>query len=182
MDPVATVTLRAALALLLTLAATHKLRDMESFRAAVAGYRLVPAFLVGPAAVALAGGELLAAALLIASPGRPAAGPLAAAALFLLYGGAIAVNLARGRRDIDCGCGGPGARRPISGWLVARSAALAVLALAAAVPVASPPRSLVWIDALTIAGAVATLGVAYASVDRLLANLPAVARTRGRIA
>jgi hypothetical protein len=179
MDPVAIVTLRAALALLFTLAATHKLRDMETFRGAVAGYRLLPAPFIRPAAVALASAELAAAALLVASPGWPAAGPLLAAALFLLYAGAIAVNLAVGRRDIDCGCAGPGARRPISGWLVVRNVALAIVALAAAVPVASPPRALVWIDALTIAGAVATLVVAYASIDRLLANLPAVARARG---
>jgi hypothetical protein len=151
---------------------------MESFRAAVAGYRLLPTPFIGPAAVALAGAELVAAALLVASPGWPAAGPLLAAALFLLYAGAIAVNLARGRRDIDCGCAGPGARRPISGWLVARNVALMVIALAAAVPVATPARALVWIDALTIAGAVATLVLVYASVDRLLANLPAVARAR----
>jgi hypothetical protein len=179
MDPVAIITLRATLALLFTLAATHKLRDMESFRAAVAGYRLLPAPMIGPAAIVLAGAELVAAALLIVSPGWPAAGPRLAAALFLLYAGAITVNLARGRRDIDCGCAGPGARRPISGWLVGRNVALTVVALAAAVPVASPARALVWIDELTIAGAIATLVIVYASVDRLLANLPAVARARG---
>ena len=37
----------------------------------------------------------------------------AAALLLALYAGAIGVNLARGRRDIDCGCGGPASRQPI---------------------------------------------------------------------
>lgn len=179
MEPVVDITLRAVLALLFALAAVHKLRDMASFRAALAEYRLLPATLVGAAAAALAGTELLTAALLVAAPGWRSAGPLAAAVLLLLYGGAIAINLARGRHDIDCGCAGPGARRPISGWLLVRNAALTAMALAAAVPVTSHPRPLVWIDALTVVAAVAALAIIYAAIERLLANLPGMARVRG---
>ena len=106
-------------------------------------------------------------------------GPVAAAAVLAVYGAAIAVNLARGRRHIDCGCVGPAVRRPISGWLVARNAALAAAALAAVAPVR--PRPLVWVDALTVMGATATLAALYASVDRLLAHAPALARLRGEV-
>lgn len=180
MEPIIVITLRTALALLFALAATHKLRDLPRFRAALAEYRLLPRGLVGIAAPALAGAELLTTALLAVSPAeRPAAGPLAALALLLLYGGAVAVNLARGRRDIDCGCAGPGAHRPLGGWLLVRNAALAAAALAAACPVASPPRPLLWIDGLTVAGGVATLAMVYAAIERLLANVPGMARVRG---
>jgi len=122
------------------------------------------------------GVEVVVAIALLA-PARRAPGPVAAAAVLAVYGAAIAVNLARGRRHIDCGCVGPAVRRPISGWLVARNAALAAAALAAVAPVR--PRPLVWVDALTVMGATATLAALYASVDRLLAHAPALARLRG---
>jgi hypothetical protein len=176
MDPVIEATLRAALALLFLAAAAHKLRDRRRFRATLAAYRLLPAALV-PVAAALVPGVELAVAAALATPALPAAGPLAAAALLLVYAGAVAVNLARGRRHIDCGCGGPAARRPIGGWLVARNAALAAAALAALAPPRA--RSLLWIDAVTVLGATAALAVLWVSLDRLLAAGPASARLRG---
>ena len=177
MDPVADITVRAALALLFALATMHKLWDMAGFRTALAGYRLVPTRLVGAAAATLAGAELLTVALLAGSAAWRSAGPMVAAMLLLLYGGAVAVNLVRGRRDIDCGCGRPGARRPLSGWLLARNATLAAAALVVLLPVT--PRPLLWLDALTVAGAVAGLAIMYAATERLLVNLPGMARVRG---
>ena len=44
--------------------------------------------------------------------------------LLALYAGAMAVNLARGRRDLDCGCAGPGVRRPVGEGLLIRNGAL----------------------------------------------------------
>ena len=118
-------------------------------------------------------------AIALVASARRAPGPVAAAAVLVVYGAAIAVNLARGRRHIDCGCAGPAVRRPISGWLVARNAALAAAALAAVAPVR--PRPLVWVDVLTVMGATATLAALYASVDRLLAHAPVLARLRGEV-
>jgi hypothetical protein len=175
-DPVIDVALRASLAVLFAAAASHKVREPRRFRATVAEYRLLPVTLVTPAALVLLGGEVGVAAALV-TPGWRTAGLLGAAALLALYGGAIGINLARGRRDLDCGCAGPAVRRPIGGWLVARNAVLATLALAGLVPAA--PRPLVWVDALTILGSTATLAALYASVDRMLANLPGLARVRG---
>src|SRR2546428_2355471 len=173
MDPVIDFTLRTAVALLFFVAAGHKLRDLDRSRATLAEYRLLPAGLVSLVAALVVAVEVAAAGALLV-PGARAAGLLAAAALLVLYGAAIAINLARGRRDIDCGCAGPAVRRPISGALVARNAALAALALAGLFPV--HPRALLWVDALTVAGATAALAAFYASLARLLPFAPRLAR------
>ena len=89
---------------------------------------------------------------------------------------AIGVNLARGRRHIDCGCAGPHARRPIGPGLVVRNTVLAAVALAALAPVYDRP--LVWVDALTVSGAVLALAALYVAADRLMAYGPALARLR----
>jgi len=176
MDPVVDLTLRTALALLFFVAAGHKLRDPRRFRATVAEYRLVPDRFAPPAAALLVAVEAAAGGALLV-PGARAAGLLAAAALLVVYGAAIAINLARGRWDIDCGCTGPAVRRPISGWLVARNAVLAAAALAGLAPV--HPRALLWVDAVTVAGATAALAACYASLDRVIAYAPRLARLRG---
>jgi hypothetical protein len=175
-DPAIDAALRAALAVLFAAAASHKVREPRRFRATVAEYRVLPGLLVTPAALALVGGEV-GVAMALVLPAWRTAGLLGAAALLALYGAAIAVNLARGRRDLDCGCAGPAMRRPISGWLVARNAVLAAVALAGLVPTAARP--LVWVDALTILGSTAALAALYAALDRMIAQLPAMARVRG---
>lgn len=176
MDPVIDMALRAALALLFLLAAGHKVGDLGRFRAALAGYRLLPAALVLPAVVVVVGAELaVTAALVVPGLRRPAL--VGAAAVLLVYGAAIAINLARGRRDIDCGCAGPAGGQPLSGWLVARNAVLATAALTALAPLR--PRELVWMDGLTVAGATLVLAGLYAACDRLIAAAPAFASARG---
>lgn len=174
MDPAADVTVRAALALLFLVAAAHKLGDAGRFAATLVEYRLLPARSVPLVARLVPAAEVAVA---VALGGRRAAGLLAAAGMLLLYAGAIGINLARGRRHIDCGCAGPATRRPISGWLVARNLALAAAALAGLAPVAA--RQLVWVDALTVAGGTAVLAALWAALDRLLADAPALARVRG---
>src|SRR5438128_8560007 len=176
MDAAVDITLRAALALLFLVAASHKLRDPGRFLATLAEYRLLPAAAVPLAAILVIGVEVVVAMALLV-PERRAPGPVAAALVLAVYGAAIGINLARGRRHIDCGCAGPAVRRPISGWLVARNAALAAAALTAVAPVR--PRPLVWVDVLTVLGATGTLAALYASADRLLAHAPPLARPRG---
>ena len=177
MDPVADITLRAALALLFVAAAGHKLRDPGRFRATLADYRLLPTALVRAGAVLLTGAELVVAVVL-AVPTLRAPGALAAALLLAVYGAAIAVNLARGRRHIECGCAGPAGRRPLDGWLVVRNGVLVGVALAGLAPLRA--RSLTWVDVLTVTGATAVLAACYGSADRLLASAPALARRRGQ--
>ena len=170
-DPAIDLTVRAALALLFLVAAAHKLRDRAAFRATFAEYRILP-----EAISALVPLAELAVAVLLLVPAASALGEIGAAALLLLYGAAVGVNLARGRRHIDCGCAGPYARRPIGGGIVVRNALFAACALAALLPVS--PRPLAWIDALTVSGAVLALAALYLATDRLMAHAPALARLR----
>jgi hypothetical protein len=171
MDPAIDLTIRAALALLFAVAAAHKLRDMTAFRGTFADYRLLP----DAAAWAVPAAEA-AVALLLVAPATGALGKAASMALLLAYAAAIGVNLARGRRHIDCGCAGRHARRPIGPGLVVRNTLLAGVALAALAPVHERP--LVWVDALTVSGAVLALAALYVAADRLMAYGPALARLR----
>ena len=165
LDPALRATLRGALALLWLAAASHKLRAPARFRDALAGYQLVPATAVRAVAALLAALELAIALALIA-PGTGAAPALATGALLALYAAAISINLRRGRRAIDCGCG---ARpQPLGEGLVVRNAVLIAIALAAALP--ANGRSLVWLDAATVAGGAAALAALYAAADATLGN------------
>jgi len=167
----------AALALVFAQAAWHKLRDLEGFASAVEAYHLMPASLAPLAATQLAAAELVLVGTLVLPPARAGAA-LAALALLGVYSAAIAVNLARGRRDIDCGCTGPALRQPLSGWLLVRNAALIAVAAAAAAPTA--PRALGPADALPIAGgALAAFALTLAG-NQLAANAPASRALRAR--
>jgi len=172
LDPALQLLLRAALSLLFAAAATHKLRDVASFRTALERYELLPSLWSVPAGVALIAAEVGIAAGLWLPRVAPVAA-LAAAALLALYAGAIGVNLARGRRDIDCGCAGPARRQPISAALVRRNGVLAAAALVSALPGA--PRGLTWVDGVTVIAGVTALGCLYAAVDGLLATAPRMA-------
>jgi Methylamine utilisation protein MauE len=167
MDPVVQLIGRGALALLFGWSAAHKLRDVDAFRAALEGYDLLPPLWAVPAGAVLIGSEVGLATGLLLPPVAPVAA-LGGAALLVLYAGAMAVNLRRGRRDIDCGCGGPAGRQPISAALVGRNIVLAMAAIGSALPAHS--RSLTWVDGATIVLAVLTVSLLYAAIDGLLRN------------
>jgi uncharacterized membrane protein YphA (DoxX/SURF4 family) len=167
MDPAVQLIVRGALALLFGWAAAHKLRDVAGFRAALEGYDLLARRWAVPAGALLIASEVGVAAGLLLPRVAPLAA-LAGAALLVLYAVAIAVNLRRGRRDIDCGCGGPAGRQTISGGLVVRNGVLALAALGSAAP--AHARSLTWVDGPTIVAAVATVALLYTAVDGLLLN------------
>jgi hypothetical protein len=173
LDPALLWTLRVALAWLLLAAGAHKLRRSAAFQAALADYRLLPARLAAPAARGLAGLELGAGVALLLPPlaGRAA---VLAAALLALYGAAMAFNLARGRRHIDCGCGA--APRPLGVGLVVRNALLVLAAGLAALPAA--PRAWVWVDGLTVVGGALTLALLYTALDGALGHAPRLAALR----
>ncbi len=177
MDPVLDTTLRGSLALLLVVAAGHKTRDPAAFRATLAQYQLLPARMTAVAAALVIVAELVGAGMLVL-PGTHAIGALLTAALLVTYTAAIAINLGRGRRDIDCGCAGPAARQPLSAWLVARNVVLATAALACVLPTRGRP--LVWIDGVTVVGAIAVLAGLYGALEHLMATAPALARLRER--
>lgn len=183
MDPVVDSIVRLGLALLTATAAAHKLRDLRAFRATLAEHRVLPAWLVPGAALVVPGVEsvlaLVLAGAFVAPPLR-APGLVGAAGLLAVYAAVVGVNLARGRRHVDCGCAGPAGRQPISGWLVARNLLLAASALVAAMPVR--PRTLGVVDGGTIVAATIVLVALYAAAERLLAEHPRLGAMRGQAA
>jgi hypothetical protein len=165
LDPTVQTILRIAVSLLLLAAARHKLADFAHFCGVVQRYRLLPTALAKTAAALLVAIEgAVGVALWVPALAVPAA--LAAFGLLSLYSTAIGINLVRGRRHIDCGCGRSGRDRPLSGALLIRNAGLGLAALASMLPV--DPRAPVWIDGVTVVAGVAVLALLYAAVDASL--------------
>lgn len=171
-DPVILVTLRALLALLFASAAWHKLSDLAAFRIVLHDYQVLPRALITPATALVVAVEIALAA---AFPWTRAAGVAAWTAMGLLavYACAITINLARGRRTLDCGCASSAYRQPLSEWLVVRNAALIGAAAISLQPVAERPWTAV--DSLTVVGAVASGTMTWAAAQRLLALATAAA-------
>lgn len=175
-DPALDLALRAGLSLLLASAARHKLRDPEAFEATLRDYRLLP-----DAACPAAGRVFPALELLLAIslwlPALHAASALATAALLAIYGAAIALNLARGRRHIDCGCSGPATRQSLHEWLLVRNGLLVAAAGFASLPQGA--RSLGWFDTVGLVGSLAAGTLLYTAANRLAATLPRTRSLRG---
>jgi hypothetical protein len=168
-DPVPAHVVRGLVALVLLVACAHKLTAPRDYVATVRGYALVPDALASWVAAPIALAELCAGiGLLVADLQRNAT--LLAVALLVVYASAISINLLRGRRDIDCGCAGPGGRQALSGWLVLRNLLLAVALVATLAPVQT--RALGPVDLLTITLGAGALYALYASSNLLLAYAP----------
>lgn len=165
LDPVIHLSLSLGLAAVLLTAAAHKFRDRAGFLSTLAGYRLMPSALLPVMVWIVPTLETTVALTLVLLP--DAQGPvLAASALWILYGGAIAINLIRGNVDLDCGCGGLSTEQRISWALVARNLVLVAATLTLLIP--ETARMLIWIDYLTILfGSVALAGL-YALADLAL--------------
>ena len=168
-DPVIVFGARLAIALLFASSLLHKLRYFTEFRQHVADYQLLPARLAFAAALLLLCAEA-ATLLALIVPGMAGEGALLAAGLLALYALAMAINLARGRRHIDCGCAGPQLAQPISEWLLLRNALLIGLALVGAqTPGLRSPGA--WDVGLTVCF-VPSLWLLYTAANGLLANAP----------
>ena len=87
-----------------------------------------------------------------------------------VFTGAIVINLARGRTDIDCGCFGPALRQRLSWWLLLRNGALFALLAIALMPAATRPMD--FLDLATAGMAAATVVVLYTAANYLIANAP----------
>ena len=170
LDPLFALALGGLFALLWAHAALSKARARREFLSALNAYELVPATLLSLLGAVV---PLLEAALAVGMvPGatrRVAA--IGSAVLLLAYAAAIKINLNRGRRDLDCGCAGPGERRPIRPWMVWRNLALALASLALAAPVADRPLAVA--DRVSVVCCVLALAMLYMAFERLF-------RDRGR--
>jgi uncharacterized membrane protein YphA (DoxX/SURF4 family) len=127
----AAVSLRFILASVFLVAGFAKLLSSDEFALAVQNYDLLPARASVVVARVLPALEIGCAVLLLLGLGiRPVSAVLAL--LLLVFAGAVAVNLARGR-EIDCGCFGASTERRLSRWTVVRNVALAAAAVVVAV-------------------------------------------------
>ena len=174
-DPLFVSVAAIGLASLLLSAAWQKFASQAAFVAALGNYRVLPPWLVRPVAAILPVVEAALALGWLVGPGFLVSA--ATAALLLVYAAAMAANLLRGRRQIDCGCGGSGSTggdQPLSWWLVTRNVVLASLAALAGLP--DSGRDLGTFDALTLAGATLVTVLLYAGASQLIRNAAWAAR------
>lgn len=164
LDPTIGLAIVVAGALLFSAAGAHKLFDTDAFTSALRRYDLLPESVVPPAARALSIFEIIVASMLVLPFTRMWAA-VAGVALLAVYAWGIAVNLRRGRRELDCGCIGFGRQRRIGGWMVWRNAVIAGLLLTTLLPWGSRPWH--WVDALTILCATLILALLYLTLDAL---------------
>ena len=176
-DPVIHMIASLILSYVFVIAGFHKCQAPEEFTTTLINYKILPAILVRQGVYLFPTVEIMTGvALLIPPIARLAA--LSAGFLLLIYMLAIGVNLLRGHRHLDCGCGGPAQRQTISEWMLVRNGVL--LSLAYMVTCQIDPRSLLWLDGIVIVLATLMACLFYNMVNQLLANRDLLKVLRGR--
>jgi len=155
------------IALLFATAGIQKLRDLRRFAEVLAAYRVLPPALARPLAGLIPCLELATAVMLVGAA-RAHRVTLPAMALLILYALGLGINLARGRRDLDCGCTWA-KDRPIAAWMVWRNLILAALLAITWLPWSS--RGLSGADLMVLAGGLTVMAILYAAIDRLLGEV-----------
>ena len=153
---------QVGIGVILIIAGGGKLARWHEFKGTLDAYRLLPASTVRPAAAIIVAGELVSGLALVSGweAGRFA---LVACAMLTCFAAAMAINLARGRRFIDCGCF-QGVRQPIEWRLVGRNVTLALAVFASgeySMAAGDPQR---WIQAAPAGVAVVVLYFALSAV------------------
>ncbi len=133
----------------------------------MAAYQLAPDKLNVPMAFCLMITEPLIGVLLITDHLTLFAA-VSAILITSLYLAAMAINLARGRTHVDCGCSFSRREAPLSGWHLLRNGAL--LGITALILLPETTRMLGVFDGIQITAAVLVSGLLYLSGDALLAN------------
>ena len=130
---------RICVGLVFGLAAFDKMLHWPVLEGVIRNYRLLPRMLVRPAAHALPPVELAISLALLAGVGLfPAVA--SAIMLLLIFALAMAINIRRGRRYIDCGCHQSFLRQVVRPALVARNVVLiGILSASLASPSIPPP-------------------------------------------
>jgi hypothetical protein len=152
----------AAFGLMFLLDAADKALHFTRFTTSLSAYELLPAGMTCATAIALGlAGFLVGAALLGAiAVVQAAAG---GSALLLLFAAGMAINLARGRKDLECGCGTAASGQRLQWRLVARNVVLACVLLIAAT-VSSHAAPLRLIEVLPAAFGLALVYLAVSAV------------------
>lgn len=169
MDPVAIWIAHLFVGGVMAASATHKFVKRRQFKEALAGYRILPAMAVAPAAILIGVGEMILGAASLTGAGHVGQAGLAGSNLVLLaYACVILTSLARGIRFIDCGCLGFGSvRRELSPAMTIRNVVVATIGSVGLLPPSG--RALIWFDVVPIAGALTTLVILYAVFDLAMA-------------
>ncbi len=164
-DPLLPLVVSTSLALLFFMAARHKMSDRLRFQAQLGAYCLVPDAMLPATSRTLPWLEMaLVFLLLIPATRAPAAA--GAAALLAVYALAMAINIRRGRREIDCGCGGE--PQTLSVVLLGRNVVLIVGALLLMLPVSE--RMITAVDIGVVALLTATFAMSYLMTEQLIRN------------
>ncbi len=174
-DPIFQLALELCVAGVFVTAAVHKARDIAGFRATVQNYRILPEGLLWLSPVMIVAELIIAATLLLGDSSRAIGAALAIATL-AIYSLAIAINLLRGRREIDCGCLGPRHRQSLSEWLLVRNGLLLAASILLLTPVATRPTS--WLDSSYALAFTAALALLWSSTNHLLETWPRIAKLR----
>jgi len=164
-DPLLPLVISTSLALLFFMAARHKLGDNRRFEAQLAAYQIVPNPLLRISAKTLPWIEMSLVFLLLIPFTRAFAASIAAT-LLVVYALAMAVNLSRGRSEIDCGCGDK--PQTLSVMLLVRNAVLAAGSLLLVVPVIE--RAITTTDLVFVVLFTAVLAMVYLMVELLVRN------------
>ena len=166
-DPAISTAFGFSLSALFAASAAHKATGFAEFAGVLRNYRIAPDAMVTPLAfLAIVIEAALALGLL--APSVRAIAAIGSAGLLSAYGLAMAVNIARGRVDIDCGCSFGASSDRLAWSLVIRNGVLALIAILVASPTAA--RSLGWTDFAFSALFVATAAAFYLTFEALRAN------------
>ena len=166
-DPALNLIAALALSYVFVLAGLHKCKAPAEFATTLANYRILPESLARQGVYLVPVVEIMTGvALLIPATATLAA--FSAGTLLCTYIAAIGINLLRGRRNIDCGCGGPAQKQTISEWMIVRNGLLLGLAFIAGSQTLARP--LLWFDWLTVILATVMGCLFYNIVNQLLVN------------
>ncbi len=133
LDPVFMWIIRLCLSMLFMFAALHKTKDAAYFESVLASYQLLPNKLIYLAGKLFISAEVITSLALLIGPSR-SLGAVLAFLLLSIYGAAMAINLLKGKRLLDCGCHLQAQKQAISWHLVLRNALLAGVALLLLLP------------------------------------------------
>ena len=144
-DPAIALAGRLLGALVFATAVVGKIRHRHELAGVVANYRLLPEPLAAGVAWIVVGLECLTVLSLVSGLWL-AAGAALAIALLGIFALAMGINLARGRREIDCGCFQSGLRQTLSAVLVVRNLVLAIILTPLLAAGVAGATALQWVD------------------------------------